>query len=107
MIVNEVQNGLRFFLLQPDNASCELFVDVERLLACDRVAPHERVDMFHGLASHDTATAARSREVGLFDTGVHGLEGFQVGDKGRREPLEGGDLRSEERVTASAGLDSR
>ena len=58
MGVDEVQDRIRLLLLEPNDASRELLIHIERLLACDGVAAHDRVNMFHRLAPHDTAATA-------------------------------------------------
>lgn len=56
--------------------------------------------MLNGIAADDTSASSSPGELSLLDTRVDSLQRLQEGDKLRRELLEGGDLRCEERVAA-------
>lgn len=85
---------------QPDDPPRELAIDVESLVASDGMTPHNRVDMLHRLATHDSAVQTVPTIVGLFDTRVNRGKGTEEAFEGLRKLLEGLDLRDEDRITA-------
>ena len=89
MIIDELQDGLRLFLLQSNDAARELFIDVERILAGDGVTADHRMDVFHWLTPNYTTTSSRAREFSLFKARVDGLKSLQEGNEGGREALQG------------------
>ena len=59
--------------------------------------------VLHGLTADDSAAVALSREVGLLNAGVDGLERAQECYELRRETLERGDLGRKPSVSAGVG----
>jgi hypothetical protein len=88
VVVQEAEDVLALLALKADDVPRELAVDVERLVARDRVPAHDRVHGLDGLAPDDPAAVAAARELGLLDARVHGLERAQERDELRRELAE-------------------
>lgn len=66
MIVEEVEEEVTLFLLEPDDTSGELRIDEEGLLAGCRMRSHERVNRCDGFTADDTTAVLAV--IGLLDS---------------------------------------
>lgn len=77
--VEEVEDSVRFLLLEADNSPGELAVDEQRLFTRDRVHAHDRVDVLDRLALDDAAAVALPRVLGLLNARMDRLKRLKVG----------------------------
>jgi len=76
MVVEEFQQVIALFLLQSNDPSGELWVDIERFLACSRMSPNERMNIGDWLPSNDGSACSSIRR--LLVAGVDGLKTVQT-----------------------------
>lgn len=84
-VVYEVQDRIRLLPLEPNNVFCEGLVDEDGLFAGSGVNADDRVNRLDRGPAKDTANLAAV--LTLFDAGVEGSEGFQVGAERRRQAV--------------------
>lgn len=99
MVVQELQQVVRLFLLEPDNATSELRVDEERLLACRGMCSNKWMHVCNRIAT-DNASSGQ-RVLCLFMAGMDRLQTVQPPLELRGEAIVRLDLVAECRVASS------
>jgi hypothetical protein len=102
VIIQEVQESVRFLLLEADDASTEDGVDIKSLLACCGVDSDDGVLSLDGFSAD--GSIALSGALSLLDSTVDDLQSLQTLLELVREAVVSLNLRDEEGVTTDGGL---
>jgi hypothetical protein len=81
-LLQQLQDRIRLFLLQPDDPPRELPVDEQCLGASDGMRSDQRVYGFDRFSTDSSSTVTASTVFGLFDARVDDGEGLEVGAEG-------------------------
>lgn len=102
VVVEELKDGVGLFLLEANDLTCELRVDVEGLLASGRMSAHDGMSMDDGLTALDAVSGGSG--VDLLNTRVGGLQPVQALLEERAQAVVGGNGIDKDGVTTSLGL---
>lgn len=102
VVVEELKDGIGLFLLETNDLTGELGVDVESLLAGGRVSAHDGVSVDDGLTALDAVSGGSG--IDLLNTRVGGLESVQALLEERAQAVVSSNGIDKNGVTTSLGL---
>ena len=101
MVVQELKQIVTLLLLEPNDISRKLGVNVDCLLTSDGMRADDRMDVAHGVAANNAAL--REGALSLLIAGVHGLEAEEAFPKRWAQSIVGFGLVDEQRVPTRFG----